>query len=289
MLDALQTRTKSLSKMRLLLVQISCCSKSLTIKGPEIFSLQIINIYNAPPGATNPGAGVSFLLSLTSISLNPKLILTGDFNIHHPNWNLSYNGSPSTQSSDLICWLEDNDLSLLSEVNVPTHNLGNVLDLCFASSSLLIGGAHATVQQDLDVSSDHSPLLINVPCQVRSNPSSPRLRFATIQLDTSLSLLRSHLDSFILLSEKSSDCLDKRAEDIIQILYNCFSGSANQSLPHNRGQPWWNQSCKEARKTYREKLRNGNATGEDRQAFRKAVRQARSLFLQKVIEMQRVT
>ncbi|CCU75558.1 hypothetical protein BGHDH14_bgh01705 [Blumeria hordei DH14] len=198
----------------------------LTNKGPENISLQIINIYNAPSGATNTGAGVSFLLSLTNIYLNPKSLLTGDFNIHYANWNPSCNGSPSTQSSDLIFWLEDKDLFLLSEVNVPTHNLGNVLDLCFTSSSLLIGGAHATVQQDLDVSSDHSPLLINIPCQVRSNPSSPRLCFATIQPDTFFSLLRSHLDSFTLLSEKSGDSLDKRAEDIIQILYSCFSGSA---------------------------------------------------------------
>ncbi|CCU82499.1 endonuclease/reverse transcriptase [Blumeria hordei DH14] len=50
----------------------------------------------------------------------------------------------------------DNDLSFMSEVNVPIHNLRNVLDLCFASSYVLIGGAYETVQQDLDVSSDHS-------------------------------------------------------------------------------------------------------------------------------------
>ena len=42
----------------------------------------IINIYNAPPGAINPGSGVNTLLSLPSPP-HANSILAGDFNLHH--------------------------------------------------------------------------------------------------------------------------------------------------------------------------------------------------------------
>ena len=117
----------------------------LTVKGPDRLCIQIINVYNAPPGATNPGAGISFLLLLADTHFPSKRILAGDLNLHHPNWNPSYQGSPSPKAPDLIRWLEDSNLFLLFEVDVPTHDHGNALDLCFASSSVLAGDATAIV------------------------------------------------------------------------------------------------------------------------------------------------
>lgn len=256
----------------------------LTIQGPDRHPIQIINIYNAPPGAVNSGAGVSFLLSLTDNNFPPKTILAGDLNLHHPNWNPSYQGSPSTQSGDFIRWLEDNELFLLSEVDVPTHNLGNVLDLCFASSALMVGDATAAVQPDLDVSSDHQPILISLSYQMTRNSSSPKLRFSTIEQEKFLSLLKTQLAPFTLLAEKSDITLDKRAEELSQILLSSFAGSAKQSLPHNKGQPWWNEECREARKRFKEKIRDGEVSREHRKAFRKVVRRAKTLFYQKITE-----
>ncbi|KAI0994688.1 hypothetical protein K3495_g13493 [Podosphaera aphanis] len=75
---------------------------ALTIKLPGNTNVQVINIYNAPPGATNPGAGVSFLCSLAETNFLHKTILVGDFNLHHPSWYPSYHSSPTTQAEDLV-------------------------------------------------------------------------------------------------------------------------------------------------------------------------------------------
>ena len=162
----------------------------LSVIAPNNPRLLIINAYNAPPGSTNPGAGVSRLISLAEFSLPPQTILAGDLNLHNPMWHPSYRGSPSSQSEAFICWLGLRDLLLISEIDKPTHNCGNVLDLCFGSSQLVARGTIATVQEDLDVTSDHLPLLANVYCGAREAAPITGLRFATIDKDIFLSLLR---------------------------------------------------------------------------------------------------
>ncbi|KAI0998430.1 hypothetical protein K3495_g9766 [Podosphaera aphanis] len=78
----------------------------LTIKFPGNVDVKVINVYNAPPGAIDPGAEPSFLYSLAETNFLPKTILAGDFNLHHPSWNPSYQSSPSTQAEDLVSWIE---------------------------------------------------------------------------------------------------------------------------------------------------------------------------------------
>lgn len=167
---------------------------------------------------------------------------------------------------------------------MPTHDHGNVLDLCFASSSVLEGDATAIVQRDLDVSSDHLHLFIKIPCQVRNKPNASRFRFATIHDETFLSLFHNNLAHLTLLTAKSSANLDKRADELSQILFSCYLGSAKQSLPHNKGQPWWNQSCREAKKIFKEKSRAGSVSKNYRKAFRKFISQAESQFFQKITD-----
>ena len=161
----------------------------LTIKCRGISPIQVINIYNAPPGGTNPGAGLSFLFSLPDSHFPSKTLLAGDFNLHHHNWHPSYQGSSSRQAEDLVRWLESRNLTFVSDIDIPTHCRGNVLDLAFASNPLLALGTSSSVQQDLDVTSDHFPVSINVPCRRQDPVPSNRLRFATIDQHSFFSLL----------------------------------------------------------------------------------------------------
>lgn len=86
------------------------------------------------------------------------------------------------------------------------------------------------------------------------------------------------------MSDKSCASLDQRAEQIISILHHSFSTSAKGSLPHGRGQPWWNQNCKEARKKYRRKIQDGSVCRADRKEYRKVTRKAKVTFCQKKID-----
>ena len=54
-------------------------------------------------------------------------------------------------------------MTLILEIDNPTYNKGNVLDLTLALNSLALSGASVVVVTHLDVTSDHLPLLIIVP------------------------------------------------------------------------------------------------------------------------------
>ena len=66
----------------------------LKLKSSNNHFLTIINIYNAPLGAINPGAALNLLFSLPSNFSFKNCILAGDFNLHHSNWQPSYSGKP---------------------------------------------------------------------------------------------------------------------------------------------------------------------------------------------------
>ncbi|KAI0997511.1 hypothetical protein K3495_g10675 [Podosphaera aphanis] len=202
--------------------------------------LLVTNIYNAPPGAIDPGAGVARLTVLADAHLPPKTIVAGDFNLHHLMWRPSYLGPPSTQAESLIRWLESKDLSLISKIDKPTHTRGNVPDLCFGICQFVANGTSGVAQQELDVISDYTPLLVSAACGPRGTSPTIALRFATIDKDNFLALLRMQLEGMLKLSDKSAASLDTRDDDIIHILSRSFSDSAKRALPHNKRQPWWN-------------------------------------------------
>jgi hypothetical protein len=62
-----------------------------------------------------------------------------------------------------------------------THDLGNVLDLTFALSPLLLVSAQTTTALDLDATSDHCPLLTTIPWDQRFTEPTTRLRLSTLK------------------------------------------------------------------------------------------------------------
>ncbi|KHJ33171.1 hypothetical protein EV44_g4052 [Erysiphe necator] len=127
-------------------------------------------------------------------------------------------------------WLDAKYFSLISEVDVPTHNRGNVLDLCFATHSLLAKGVSSYVQHDLDTTSDHIPLLITIPLETRRSHVEPKLRFSTINEKKFQFLLLLNISRMEPLQNKSPSNIDKRAEELVNILQSSFAGSAKKSL-----------------------------------------------------------
>ncbi|KAI1005055.1 hypothetical protein K3495_g3164 [Podosphaera aphanis] len=187
----------------------------LSVRAPNNPRLLIFNVNKPPSGAINSGSGVSYLLFSPKIHLSPNTILAGDFNLHHPTWHPSYHGSPSPQSEAFNHWLECRDLSLISEIDVPTHNCGNVLDLVFGSSQLEARGTLASVRQDLDVTSDHLPLLVTAHCGTYGSMPKTSIRFATIDEENFQISLLAQLADISRLSDKSCASLDQRAQRII--------------------------------------------------------------------------
>lgn len=257
----------------------------ISLKSFNSPSILLINAYNAPLGAINPGSGIRSLLSLENSFFPQNTILAGDFNLHHHNWQPSYTGSISSQADLFVNWLNTRGLSYISEIDISTHVRGNVLDLCFATTQLVARGSTSNVQLDLDLTSDHKPLLITIPSTTKRSSITPKLRFATLDEKRFLSLLDMQLLGLDTIEEKTRLNIDNRAEKLTLILQQSFNGSAKWCLPHGRGQPWWDQSCRDAKKRYKQICRTGSPSTSDRKDFRKAVKKAKKSFFNKKLDM----
>ncbi|EED12096.1 hypothetical protein TSTA_001670, partial [Talaromyces stipitatus ATCC 10500] len=118
-------------------------------------SALIVNIYNAPAGCSRAGEAAKALTTLPEVYFPQTTILAGDLNLLHNRWQPSLQRSPTTFAELFINWLDLQGLVLISDIDYPTHERGNVLDLSFASSPLALAGAKASIASHLDATSDY--------------------------------------------------------------------------------------------------------------------------------------
>ena len=113
----------------------------------------LINIYN--------GADNSALRALLTIELPPlPTIITGDFNLHHPNWSLPETNE-SAYAEQFLDWGERQSLVLLNEPEEVMFERGSdqsVLDLTWTNQLALPLIRDWTIHANLDFASDHLPI-----------------------------------------------------------------------------------------------------------------------------------
>ncbi|CAD6505563.1 BgTH12-01053, partial [Blumeria graminis f. sp. triticale] len=88
----------------------------------------------------------------------------------------------------------------------------------------------------------------------------------------------------------SSEDLDKQAEVLVQIIQDAYCGAAKRALGAGHGNPWWNNSCREARKGYKIALRsssNDSSVYDAQKAYRKTVQIAKNNFFKTKLERAR--
>ncbi|POS82279.1 hypothetical protein EPUL_005519 [Erysiphe pulchra] len=109
------------------------------------------NVYNAPINSIGAGECLKLLLE-TSV------IVAGDFNLRHPMWD-SFTTFTSQETTALIDWAREKDLSLLNPTDVSTHNRGGTLDFAFCS----LVKAKCEITLDLHTTSDNETLVTTIP------------------------------------------------------------------------------------------------------------------------------
>jgi hypothetical protein len=136
----------------------------LYVSSPTRASLLVANVYNAPPGSIRANEAAKALIHLPTTLFSQPSFLAGDLNLLHHRWQPSLqHGRRRAYAEEVVSWLDQAQLVLNSEPDIPTHDRGNVLDLAFVSSSLALDGASTTIAKDLDVTSDHRSLLSRIP------------------------------------------------------------------------------------------------------------------------------
>jgi ribonuclease HI/endonuclease/exonuclease/phosphatase (EEP) superfamily protein YafD len=240
----------------------------LQIQTRNLSPLLIINIYNAPVGATDQGAAVNALISLPQ-SLWRTALLAGDFNLHHPRWNPTCNRL-SSQAEPFTLWLDHNQFNLTSEIGVSTHRAGNTIDLAFLTGPLL---ATTSVTDDLPTTADHSPLLTEIQWDSRPQQVDGRLRIDSLDQEHFTDLLRPALAALLPAALTTIESIDNTAAQLTDALRTSYEGAARRAVRQNLGQPWWNADCKQAVRVARSR-----PVPETARELRRTVRNAKTTF-----------
>ncbi|KAI1001769.1 hypothetical protein K3495_g6432 [Podosphaera aphanis] len=240
----------------------------LEITAPSGKKLTIVNVYNAPPGSNDEGEEIRALLSPSLGRARERLLVAGDFNMRHPNWQPSSN-TTSPMAENLLEWTERNLLTLTSELDAPTHSRQ-----C----------AETAISQELDAISDHFPIVTVIPWDSRFQEPAARLKPETLDEKLFLSLLSSGIREITDPAQtRSAEILDNYAQQICNKIRQAYSGSARRAMGKGTGKPWWNAECKAAAQTYRQTRRSTDtqdAIVGAKKALRTVTRRAKRKFFQ---------
>lgn len=249
----------------------------LQLKTETNYSVTIFNIYNSPRGSpTRPQNTTQTLIDTPDTYLQGNTFLCGDFNLPHRNWQPSYTGNLSPASIPFNKWLEEHQLVFSSELDKPTHSIGNVLDLAFCSHTLHQQGLNTRVAYHLDVTSDHTPLLTNIPWISNTTNTLKQLRPKSLDPILFKSLLKTNLTT-LNAPPRSEAELDQFTDDLVDAIHKAYCGSAKRTTGQNKGQPWWNDECSNARIQY-------HRNQIDKQLFRQTIRKAKRSFYRTKID-----
>lgn len=247
--------------------------------------LNIFNIYNAPNNLDSNSA-INILYKLPRSSFRGSCLLQGDFNLHHTRWQPSWNRSPSPGAENFVEWADAHNFTLISPLDKPTHNRGNVLDLALGSGPLS-NNMVSCIATNLAVTSDHLPILTTVGWNGFVD-SQRKLRPDTLDPILFKDLLSTSITGIAPLSEQPTiELLDKLAKDLTDAIYKAYSGSARFSLNHGKGNPWWNDICTRARQEFKLNTQNHPSPEElkeEKKTYRQVIRKAKALFYKTKLE-----
>lgn len=217
--------------------------------------LLLLNIYNAPRGATDPGEGLRQLLLTSDVdhpTCHPALVC-GDFNIRHADWDSSTGHTPQ-EGDDLLRWTQAHNLSLRNPLAAATHNRGGTLDLVFTKNP----GAECVVATDLHTGSDHETIVCTIPRSKTLPLQKGKLRYQACDDDILLCFLRPH-------TRPVSDDPEVEATALVSTLRDALITACPRATGHGGNAPWWNADCAAAHHRYKVARRTGYSQLEQKQ------------------------
>lgn len=150
-------------------------------------------------------------------------------------------GIRSNQSAtDIVAWINRHELMVLNRPGMPTHELGNVLDLAITN----IPFAKTQIADPCYTGSDHYTLVTTIPLgphvgQEDANHPRPKLspadydRFAELVADT----------AWLLPTNMSSHAKIDEAADALDTVLQAALDAAGTVNTKNKRARWWTQDC----------------------------------------------
>ena len=218
------------------------CWVKLTGVQPPI---NITNVYR-PPQEKVEGPIISILKGW---QVPRNCIIAGDFNTRHPIWDSR--AEATGRAEELVNWMQNSDLEIISPINIPTHDRGSTLDLTFSN----ILGSNCTIEEHLHTSSDHETLLTTINIRCQPTASLPRFK------ETPEALLR--LAAGVRETLPPSHLFPEEPDELALLITNVIQCNMIRFLPQrkliNIRTRWWNKDCAEKAAEYHQARRIGDA------------------------------
>jgi hypothetical protein len=161
-----------------------------------------------------------------------------DSNSHHLLWDSNTKTTVREADFALHDLLVGHPLCLITSPDVPTHlPSGNVIDLGFASPSLLWHISNVEVNARLGLGSDHLPITYELDLgtvEIKSNRFNPD----AMDVDKFLAVLRDELDLSPLNIESQKE-LDEATDTLCDALINALNISTPRRRPSSHSKRWW--------------------------------------------------
>lgn len=240
---------------------------------------------------------------LTHLSIAEPFLLAGDYNLHHPRWNLTADPAKTQQAAPLVSWLDSYKASLITDLDAAAERGGtfyrkglktlSIIDLAFHSPFQKL---HWTNFRFLRATgSDHEPIAFDAVSRSSSGPSPPFLarpplfNYKKADWDAFQKDLREKETSLL---EEFERLISKRdLEEVATLLTKSVLGAARRAIPKKRlcerSKPWWNENISTLRKELAISYRRWKKERTDpllaewkaiRQAYGKAIKVAKKAF-----------
>jgi len=193
----------------------------------------------------------------TEVNINNVLLMTGDFNIRDSLWDPSFHFYSSI-SDDLIMIADSFDFFLSSPTNLcPTRysdtagESNSIINLMFLQHRSQELDKHS-ILPDLRLSSDHTPLSINIPI-VEEIIHMSKLTIIP-KSDQETKFIKDVISSFKLLETTNIEDTNKLEQVVNQlgsIVEQAWSKNAKKSKISKHSKQWWSDSCSRALHSYR--------------------------------------
>lgn len=224
-----------------------------------------INLYNPSDNSVAP------LLSQIDLPSDSKIMITGDFNLHHADW--SKEGQQcQAKAGALVDWMRANDFNLLNRPgeitwfrSASTNNPNrshqhSVLDLTWSSTNALNSIADWGVRKDLHNGSDHLPITWRITLNKGYVPPSlPKYRTCDELQAPWAKEFRRILDTeWETYPEYFSN--EEEFDRAVNSFHKALTEASNKVLAPRPTNPrpsfWYNSLCKEAVGKLRTKKKN---------------------------------
>jgi hypothetical protein len=238
-------------------------SQEIRIPVSRAESISVLNVYVPPATSATPVSLASLTTGLEALNRTGHQIICGDFNGHHPQWDLVVAEDP--RGAAILDWM-------VRSGHLPLNDGGPTRYARYAqgatgSSSPDLTIAHLEDADELqwerlnDLGSDHLPILIRWRRPVKVEPMGRKVRLNLKKTDwkafyTEMEARAAHIEG--------KDTPEEKLCELTEAILSATRDATPKEVLRDRHVPWMTKEIKEAQKE-RNRLRRNltNATRED--------------------------